>query len=85
VVSSHNIQGGIGSPDARCRRDHTRRQKATTTADVVARPPTTTSAVVTQGGTTTGDVVTPRVAPLSSTNPATPMTARPALAVEAAS
>lgn len=72
VVSSHNIQGGLGNPDARCRRDHTQRQKATTTGDVVTRPPTTTSAVVTQGRTTTGDVVTPRLTSLSSTNRATP-------------
>lgn len=72
VVSSHDVQGGKGNPDARCRRDHTRRQNGTTTSDVVTQPRTTTSRVVTQERTTTSDVVVPSVRPLSSTTPATP-------------
>lgn len=71
VVSSHDVQGGRGSVDARCRRDHTRRANRTTTADVVTRPGTTTSPVVTQRRTTTADVVTPARALSLSTNPAT--------------
>ena len=71
VVSSHDVQGGRGSVDARCRRDHTRRANRTTTADVVTRRGTTTSPVVTQGRTTTADVVTPAQALSLSTTPAT--------------
>lgn len=72
VVSSHDVQGGRGNPDARCRRDHTRRQPRTTTREVVTQPRTTTPTVVTQPRTTTPDVVVPCSASLSSTTPTTP-------------
>jgi hypothetical protein len=72
VVSSHDVQGGRGNPDARCRRDHTRRHNRTTTREVVTQPRTTTPTVVTQQRTTTPHVVVPRLASLSSTNPHTP-------------
>jgi hypothetical protein len=71
VVSSHDVQGGKGNPETRCRRDHTRRQKRTTTSEVVTQPRTTTSQVVTPERTTISQVVVPCSAPLSSTNPAT--------------
>jgi hypothetical protein len=69
VVSSHDVQGGQGDADAPCRRDHTKRPRRMTAADVVTLARTTTSGVVTPHRTTTADVVASRSGLLSSITP----------------
>jgi hypothetical protein len=66
IVPAHDVQGGHGNPDARCRRDHTRRggRTSATTADVPSRTSATTLDVPSRTSATTADV--PCSAPLLS-------------------